>query len=104
MKAVVSDNAVVLKWDFYGKDSKINYIAVEKSEVGSTGNECKDCPRTFARIGQITLKEIKQENKGYISFTDKKVTQGKTYNYRLLLCDDFNNCLENAITEINFKR
>ena len=25
------------------------------------------------------------------------------YNYRLLLCDDFNNCLENAIIETNFK-
>jgi len=43
---------VILKWDFYDKDSKITNIAIEKSEVGSAGNECKDCPRTFKRVGQ----------------------------------------------------
>jgi hypothetical protein len=103
LKAAVADDAVLLKWDFHGKNSKNNYIAIEKSEVGSAGNECKDCPRTFERIGQITVKELKRENKGYDSFIDRKVTRGKTYNYRLLFCEDFNNCVENAITEINFK-
>jgi hypothetical protein len=103
LKATVSDNAVILEWDYYGKNSKNNYIALEKSEVGSAGNECKDCPRTFERIGQITLKEMKRENKGSDSFIDKKVTKGKTYSYRLLFCDDFNICFENAIIEIIFK-
>jgi len=104
-KAAVSDNAVILKCDFYGKDLKINSIALEKSEVGSAGNECKNCPRTFERINQVSLKEIKQDSNGYgtYNFTDGKVTHGKTYNYRLLLCDDFNNCLENAIIEMTFK-
>ena len=102
-KAVSSNSAVELQWYCQGKDSKINYIAVEKSEVGSPGNECKGCPRTYERIGQVLLKEVKQEKKEYISFTDKKITQGRTYNYRLLLCNEFNNCFENAATEIDFK-
>jgi hypothetical protein len=102
-KAASSNSAVELQWYCQGKDSKNNYIAVERSEVGSPGNECKSCSRTYERIGQVLLKEVKQENKKYISFTDKKVTQGKTYNYRLLLCNEFNNCFENATTEINFK-
>jgi hypothetical protein len=38
MKAVSSGDAVILKWDFYNKDTKINYIAIERSEVGSAGN------------------------------------------------------------------
>ncbi len=67
MKAVSSDDAVILKWNFYDKDAKINYIAIEKSEVGSAGNECKDCPRTFERIGQVPIKGIRPENKESIS-------------------------------------
>ena len=105
MKAISSENAVVLKWDFFDKDAKISYIDIEKSEVGSAGNECKDCPRTFERIGQVSVKGIKPENKeSYtLSFTDKKVAKGKTYNYRLMLCDDSSVCLEGAAIETNFK-
>lgn len=105
MKAVSSDDAVILKWDFYDKDTKINYIAIEKSEVGSVGNECKDCPRTFERLGQVPIKGIRPENQEShtLSFTDKKVAKGKTYNYRLMLCDDSGVCLEGSAAEINFK-
>jgi hypothetical protein len=105
MKAVSSGDAIILKWDFYDKDANINYIAIEKSEVGSTGNECKDCPRIFERIGEVQVKGIKPENKesNILSFTDKKVVYGKIYNYRLMLCEDSGVCLEGATTEINFK-
>jgi hypothetical protein len=96
---------VILSWNFYGKGSKINYIAIEKSELGSAGNECRDCPRTFERIGQVSVKEIKQENNEYsnLNFTDKEVVNGKTYNYRLLICDDFNICRESSAMDVNFK-
>lgn len=105
MKAVSSDDAVILKWDFYDKDTKINYIAIERSEVGSAGNECKDCPRTFGRVGLVPLKGVMPENKksNILSFTDKKVIKGNIYNYRLMICDDSGLCLESAATEINFK-
>jgi hypothetical protein len=105
LKATAFDNEVLLGGDVYSKDSKISYIAIEKSELESTVNECKDCPKTYERIGQISVKEIRKENKGYnnFSFTDKKVTHGKIYNYRLLVYDNFNTCFEKAVTEINFK-
>jgi hypothetical protein len=105
MKAVSLGNVVILKWDFYNKNVNNNYIAIERSEVGSAGNECKDCPRTFERIGQISLKGLMPEKKesSALSFTDKKVVQGKIYNYRLRLCDDSGVCLEESATEINFK-
>ena len=96
---------VKLKWDFFNKDSEINYVAIEKSEVGSAGNECRDCPRTFERIAQIPAKEAGRKNKenNSFDFTDKKVIHGKKYNYRLMLCDDSNMCYESNATEINIK-
>ena len=105
MKADTSDDAVILKWDFYDKDVKIYYIAIERSEVGSAGNECKGCPRTFERIGQVPIKGIRPDNKEShnVGFTDQKVVKGKTYNYRLMLCDDSGVCLEGSSAEINFK-
>ncbi len=103
LQAVHNENAVLLKWDFDGRDLKKYYIAVEKSESGSAGNECSNCPRTFNRIGKINIGDLKKEDREYNSFRDKEVTKGKTYNYRLLICDGSNNCSEKAVTEINFE-
>ena len=104
MKAVSSGDAVILKWDFYDKYVKVSYIAIEKSEVGSAGNEYKNCPRTFEHVGLVPIKGMRPENKesNTLSFTDKKVVQGKIYNYRLMLCDDSGICLEGPTTEIKF--
>lgn len=103
LQASAGENAVKLEWDFSGGDLKNSYIAVEKSEAGSAGNECRDCPRTFQRIGKIAIGDLKKEDGGYNSFIDKEVTKGKTYRYRLLICDGFHNCSEEAVTEVNFK-
>jgi hypothetical protein len=47
------------------------------------------------------MPENKESN--VLSFTDKKVVQGKIYNYRLMLCDDSEVCLDGAAVEINIK-
>ena len=105
MQAISSDEAVILKWNFQDMDGKINYINIEKSEVGSAGNECKDCPRRFERISQMQIKGIILDNKvsSALSYTDKKVVKGRIYNYRLILCDDAGICLEASAAEINYK-
>jgi hypothetical protein len=104
MQAISSDEAVILKWNFQDMDGKINYINIEKSEVGSTGNECKNCPRTFERISQMQIKGVILDNKvsTVLSYTDKKVVKGRIYNYRLILCDDAGICLESSAAEVNY--
>ncbi|KQC09814.1 MAG: hypothetical protein APR62_13175 [Smithella sp. SDB] len=104
-KADSTDNAIILNWDYYRKISGISYIAVEKSELGSAGNECKECPGTFKRIAKVLPENIRQNDEEYIkiSLTDNKVMTGKTYDYRLLVCDDYNECREISATEIKLK-
>jgi hypothetical protein len=104
MQAIPSDEAVILKWNFQDMSGKIDYINIEKSEVGSAGNECKDCPRTFELISQMQIKGIVLDNKvsTALSYTDKKVIKGRIYNYRLMLCDDANICQESSAAEINY--
>jgi hypothetical protein len=105
MEASIVNDGVALKWDFYNKDGIINDILIEKSEVGSAGNECKGCPRTYERIGKIFVKEPARDDRKFkaFNFIDKKVKRDKTYNYRLMLCDADNFCIEASNTEINFK-
>jgi hypothetical protein len=105
LEIVQTENSTILKWNFQDKDRLIKYIGIERSEAGSPGNECKDCPRTFEKIGQIMIAEAttadKEQNAN--NYIDKKVVKGKTYNYRLMLCEDNGNCSEGATVEINYK-
>jgi hypothetical protein len=105
MEALIIGETVVLKWNFQDRNGLINYIGIERSELGTVGNECKNCPRTYARIGQINVKEGKPADKEQkvLSFTDSKAEKGKTYNYRLMLCEENRNCSEASTAEINFK-
>jgi hypothetical protein len=105
MEALSVAETVVLKWNFQDEKGYIKYIAIERSEVGTPGNECKNCPRTFAGIGRVSLntgisadKELKA-----LSFTDTTALKGKIYSYRLMLCTEEGTCTQAATAEINFK-
>lgn len=105
IEALSMEKNVLLKWNFQDKSGLISYIKIERSDAGQTGNECRDCPRTYAGIGQVNVKEEKpaDEEKRELSYTDKKAIKGNTYNYRLMLCEENGNCSEAATAEINFK-
>ena len=104
VNASVQDNSVVMTWQINDKRSAIKNIYVERSEVGGPGNECVGCPQKYERIGQkeiipSLLKSAQIKNQ---SFTDTNVEQGKTYNYRLILCDDAGVCQEKSGAQIKF--
>jgi len=104
VNASVQDNSVVMTWQLNDKRSAIKNIYVERSEVGGPGNECVGCPLKYERIGQkeiipSLLKSAQIKNQ---SFTDTNVEQGKTYNYRLILCDDAGVCQEKSGAQIKF--
>lgn len=105
MQAIPSDGAVTLKWNFHDADEIINYISIERSEAGTAGNECKNCPRTFERINQMQIKGAVPDNKapGTLSYSDKNVVKGKNYNYRLILCGDAGVCQEASAVEIDYQ-
>lgn len=97
----VDGNAPVLTWQLQSQ-TEISHINVERSQLGSAGNICKDCPRTFERIGQLPVKNLKKVNDEY-RFVDSFVEKGRIYSYRLTLCDEAGVCRESQTVEIDFK-
>jgi len=105
LEAISREEGVVLNWNFRDKNGLIAYIGIERSEVGSAGNECKGCPVTYTRIGQINVKASMPADKEQrtLSFTDTNAIKEKIYIYRLMLCEENGNCSESSTAEINFK-
>jgi len=96
------EKAVVLAWQLQNINGRISHFNVEKSELGSRGNVCKDCPRSFEKIGQVPVMNS-GNGKQKFGFTDSQVDKGKTYSYRLGICDASGVCSESQIVEIDFK-
>ena len=105
IKAFSSNDGVTLTWNYSDEDKKIKYVAVEKSEAGSAGNECEGCPRKFEHVADVPVRTYSQNNteSQIFSFTDKEVVRGKTYTYRLMLCVESGICSEGCATEVKYK-
>jgi hypothetical protein len=104
LEAVSNSDSLTLKWNFRNNEGLIHHIYVERSENGASGNECRDCPRTFERIGQVTVGEaLPGDKETTFSFPDEKAVKGKIYNYRLKLCENNGNCSESSSIEINYQ-
>jgi hypothetical protein len=94
LAAALKDDAVVLTWQNKKEDD--SHANIEKSELGTTGNICRDCPRTYARTAQVSLKNNSR-------FVDKSVEKGKSYSYRIALCDENANCRSSQAVDIDVK-
>lgn len=102
MEVSSQNETIALKWNLQDKKGVITYIKVERSETGTPGNACKDCPRTFIGIGRIAVEKKRLENEK-LNFTDKNVVRGRIYSYRLMLCEENANCSEAATADMKFE-
>ena len=94
LSASQQQGAVELAWPAPG--AGVRRIAVEKSETGTPGNACRDCPRTYTKIAELTPEN---ENR----FRDTEVAKGKNYRYRLELCDETGTCRQSQAVDIDLK-
>lgn len=93
--------AAVLSWWLASSD-RVSYTVIERSTLGSTGNICRDCPRTFEPIDRLPADNAGEKSREY-RFVDSSVGKGKTYSYRLQLCEETGVCRESQTVEIDFK-
>lgn len=94
LSASVKDGAVDLSWAFPG--GNYSHVKIEKSELGATGNICKDCPRTYTGMADLSVK-----NEG--RFVDRSVERGKSYSYRLNWCEETGTCRPSRTVQVDLK-
>jgi hypothetical protein len=94
ISAVYQVDGVVLSWPAVKR--KYNRTIIEKSELGTAGNICKNCPRTFGKIADMPAGD---ENR----YVDRLVEKEKSYAYRLKICEESGYCWQSQITEIDVK-
>jgi len=94
LSASVHDGGVDLTWA--SPAGNYSHVKIERSELGTTGDICRDCPRTFKGIADLT---VKHENR----FADRSVERGKSYSYRLNWCDETGTCRLSRTVQVDLK-
>lgn len=105
LQGVASADRVELKWNILDLSKSVEFIDIERSDAGSGGNECKDCPALYDKIGQLSLREndYRSNQKGNLLFTDRNIVKGKIYNYRITMCRENKVCWEPQTIEIKYQ-
>ncbi|NLN39856.1 MAG: hypothetical protein GX155_09715 [Smithella sp.] len=91
-----------LSWRLENTAVNVSFISIEKSTLGSHGNVCRDCPRTYETIGRVMAAGRQGENNEYTYF-DADVEKGHVYTYRLKFCDARGACLESQGAELDYQ-
>lgn len=94
LSALAKDGVVDLTWTFTGLN--YSHVKIEKSELGATGSICRNCPRTYTEIADLS---VKNENR----FVDRSVEKGKSYGYRLNWCDETGTCRPSRAVQVDLE-
>jgi hypothetical protein len=94
------ENTIVLTWLLTDPAGRARYLEIGRSRLGSPGNACKDCPRTFEKIGILRIDDRKKSDYSYTDFLAEK---GQIYSYQVKICDEADICSEPQTTEAEMK-
>ncbi len=94
LTATIADDAIVLFWSV--PEETTGHARIEKSVLGTSGNICKDCPRSYSRMAELPVS-------GESRYVDQDVEKGKSYDYRISLCDARGNCRQTQVVRIDMK-
>ena len=95
-------NAARLSWRVDNVEGRSGIISIEKSVLGSHGNVCRQCPRTFETIEQVMLSGALSGEDEY-TYIDSDVERGKVYSYRLKICDRSGTCFLSQDAELDYQ-
>lgn len=94
LTATIADDAIVLFWQ--SPEETSGHARIDKSVLGTSGNICKDCPRSYSRIAELTVP-------GASRYVDEDVEKGKSYDYRISLCDARGDCRQTQTVHVDMK-
>ena len=102
LNVTAGENAARLYWRMDGALKKAGFVSIEKSVLGSGGNICRNCPRTYETIAQLMLSGVRSGENEY-TYIDSAVERGKVYSYRLKICDRGGACFESQAAELDYQ-
>lgn len=101
-RAVVADKSIILVWKPGKTDETLRFVEIERSALGKTETVCRECPRTYERIGEWSIAPAFGRTQEY-KYADSDVEKGHLYSYRLSLCRDEGICRMSQVLDVEMK-
>ncbi len=77
---------IILKWDMPNDWDRSAQVRVLRSALKLGGIECKNCPRIYALLQSIPLRDARSKEAGKFFYVDRNIREGFSYSYRVVIC------------------
>ncbi|MBW2558053.1 MAG: hypothetical protein JRD69_04345 [Deltaproteobacteria bacterium] len=90
--SIDKDGRAVLKWCIPGEPGHAGHVKILKSALKADDSSCPDCPRIYAIAGDLSLRDLRLDEKGQFVYLDRNIRRGFFYSYRVVICDSSGMC------------
>ncbi len=88
----------ILEWSIPGRWDRAGYARIFRSALKAQGSSCPNCPRIYAILDYLPLRDVRSTEKGIFRYVDRNIREGFLYSYRLVICSSSGRCGEQSNT------
>lgn len=94
----VDKGGAVLEWGIPGRWDRAGHVRIFRSALKTDGGECPTCPRIYAIVEYLPLRDARVKETGRFRYVDRTIRRGFSYSYRLVICTSSGTCGERSDT------
>ena len=94
----IDEGRAVLEWGIPGQWDRAGSVRIFRSALKVDGSDCPGCPRIYAVVEYLPLRDVRSKEKGKFRYVDRNIRRGFSYSYRLVICSSSGMCGEESKT------
>ncbi|MBW2675040.1 MAG: hypothetical protein JRD89_16785 [Deltaproteobacteria bacterium] len=98
LEVSVDGERAVLEWGITGRWDRAGHVRIFRSALKTDGRECPTCPRVYAILEYLPLRDARSKKEGRFRYVDENIKKGFSYSYRLVICTSSGICGEKSNT------
>ncbi|MDD5724200.1 MAG: hypothetical protein PHY29_10760 [Syntrophales bacterium] len=98
LEVSINGGRTVLEWGIPGQWDRAGQVRIFRSALKVDGGDCPNCPRIYAAVEYLPLRDARSKEAGRFRYVDKNIRRGLSYSYRLVICTSSGICGEESNT------
>lgn len=94
----IEEGKAVLQWGVPVQRDRAGQVRVSRSALKTDGSDCPTCPRVYAVVDRLPLRDARAAEEGRFRYVDGKIREGFSYSYRVAVCTPSGVCGEESNT------
>jgi hypothetical protein len=98
LTVAIDEGKALLEWSIPGRWDRAGKARILRSALEEGSKDCPNCPRIYAIVEYLPLREARSKEEGRFRYVDTKIRRGFSYSYRVVICASSDICGEESNT------